>query len=170
MAFYAVTSLVALALLVALVALAAAVVGWGQPRPGVLRAGLAVGAAVWASHYAEMWRPVNWEHAATHLTAWPGGLAFALAAPAVAAVAYGLAWRLAPRRPVLAALVPLAWHVSYRWYLVQVITWGLPGDAFVDDDPAGMWLFLRTFVLTGALVCYAVAVKVRRSRAALRPA
>jgi hypothetical protein len=170
--FYTISALVAAALVTAVGALVArAASARAAPRAGVLRAMLAVAAAVWALHYAEMWRPVNWGYAAARLTAWPGGRAFALAAPLLAAAAYALAWRLASRRPLLAALLPLAWCLGYRWHLVQLLRWRAPGEFFaVDDDPAGAWLFARTFALTAALALHAALLRAFAGRPAPRPA
>jgi hypothetical protein len=111
---------------------------------------------------------VNWENAAPRLTAWPGGVAFALVAPILAAAVYGLAWRAAPRRPLLAAAAPLVWHVGYRGFLVLLFYWRAPDEYFsFRDDPAGMWLLLRTYVLAGALLLYAAVQHARRPRPAL---
>ncbi len=165
LAWYAVSGLVAAAVLAALVALAAAAAGRRAPGPGPLRMLRGAGAAAWVAHYAEVWRPVTWEYAAPRLTAWPGGLAFALAAPALAAAAYALAWRAAPRRPLLAAAVPPLWLLAYRALMIRVLYWRAPEPDFrVDDDPAGMWLFARTAVLAGALLLCAAALLLGRRR------
>jgi hypothetical protein len=167
LAWYAVSGLVAAAVLAALGTLGLRAPRPGAPGPGPFRGLLAAGAVTWAAHYAEVWRPVNWENAAPRLTAWPGGAAFALVAPVLAAAVYGLAWRAAPRRPLLAAVAPPVWHIGYRWFLVQLLYWGAPGEYFAfHDDPAGLWLFLRTSVLAGALLLYAAVLRARRPRLA----
>lgn len=159
-------ALLALALATAVASLVrAAIRGPAPARPAVLRAMLAVHAGWWAWHYAELWRPVNWEYAAPALTAWRGGLAFALAAPPLAAFAYVLAWALAGRSPLAAALVPLGWWVGYRAWVVQLLYWRAPGAYFgVHDDPYGKLLYVATVLLTAALLLYAAV-----GRAARRP-
>jgi hypothetical protein len=134
--------------------------------PLLLQALLVLAFVVWVEHLWQLWNPVNWGGAIDYAGSWPGLTLFTVVSLGIALAVWVLGLRLASSLPLVAAILPLGWTLFYRWFVTGLLRWRAPADFYLEDDPYGMWLFIRMFVLTACLVVYALLLSTRSTHSA----
>ncbi len=124
-----------------------------------------LGVLIWVEHLRQTWNPLNWGGAVDAAEAGRSSH-YSPPSPWLALVVWVLGFMLAGRLPLLAAILPLGWTLFYRWFLTGLLRWRAPADFYLEDDPYGMWLFIRMFVLTACLVVYALLFSTRSTHSA----
>jgi hypothetical protein len=162
MMFALLSGLLALGVLLCACAFLASLFGVHVWNPALLRVLLALAGVVWLVHLREVWNPVNWGGAIDHTGSWPGLLLFTGMSLLLGLLVLGVGFWLAGWFPLLAAPLPLVGVLAYRWLLTRLLYWRAPTEFYLEDDPYGMWLFLRIFVLTGCLTLYVLTCYVGR--------